>query len=160
VDIPSKSLKARELEEKNLQELFALADDIGKQRYHRLTAQDFEEYRRFDHWRYINGSYNCGTTQESKDWARANSGPYCPICGERFSKCGGRTIDHKLPRSQYPWLSMNFDNLWVICKPCNDEKGEMHWFEYEHYLLVHHPDFLSIVQGFRPIQLLRSLRQK
>ncbi|WP_448604697.1 HNH endonuclease [Thermoleptolyngbya sp.] len=160
MDIPSKSLKARELEEKNLQELFALADDIGKQRYHRLTAQDFEEYRRFDHWRYINGSYNCGTTQESKDWARANSGPYCPICGERFSKCGGRTIDHKLPRSQYPWLSMNFDNLWVICKPCNDEKGEMHWFEYEHYLLVHHPDFLSIVQGFRPIQLLKSLRQK
>lgn len=159
MNIPNESSESKELEGKNLQELFALADEIGKQRYHKLTAQDLEEYKRFDYWRYINGSYECGTTQESRDWVKENSGLCCPICGEKFSKCGGRTIDHKLPRSQYPWLSMNLDNLWVICKACNEEKGEMHWFEYELYLFVHHPDWLPGAQRFRPTQLLKSLRQ-
>ncbi|MBD3880578.1 HNH endonuclease [Phormidium tenue FACHB-886] len=147
-----------DLADQTLEKLFELADQIGKQRYNRLTRQDFEDYRRFDYWRYISGDFECGTTQESKDWARENSDSHCPICGDRFSACGGRTIDHKLPRSQYPWLSMNFNNLWVICRACNLEKGEKHWFEYEHYMLIHQPNFLPAIQAVRPIQLLRSLK--
>ncbi|GAB4132007.1 MAG: hypothetical protein Fur0046_01400 [Cyanobacteria bacterium J069] len=146
------------LDGKRLPELFALADKIGKQRYHKLTRQDLEDYEKFNHWRYVNGEHDCGTTQESRDWARDNSDFHCPICGVRFSECGGRTIDHKLPRSQYPWLSMNFDNFWVICKACNDEKGEMHWFEYEHYMMKHHPDRLSGIKAARPMKLLKSLK--
>jgi 5-methylcytosine-specific restriction endonuclease McrA len=148
-----------ELEGKQLQELFELADEIGKRRYHKLTSQDLDDYKQFDHWRYINGDSECGTTQESKDWAKEHSDWHCPICGARFAECGGRTIDHKLPRSQYPWLSMEFKNFWVICKACNQEKGEMHWFEYEHYILIHYPKRLADVQLARPTQLLRSLKE-
>jgi len=146
------------LEEKELKELFELADTIGKKRYHRLTQQDFENYKKFDYWRYANGDGECGTTQESKDWVRNNSDWYCPICGENYSKRDGKTIDHKLPRSQYPWLSMEFKNLWVICQVCNKEKGEMHWYEYEHYMLVHHPDLYPTVKAARPSQVLQSLK--
>lgn len=148
-----------DLENKQLHELFELADQIGKQRYHKLTQQDFEDYRKFDQWRYINGDSECGTTQESRDWVKENSESHCPICGVKFSINNGRTIDHKLPRSQYPWLSMDFRNLWVICRNCNQEKGEMHWFEYEHYLLIHYPDRLQEIQIFRPTQLLKSLKE-
>ncbi|OUC13431.1 MAG: HNH endonuclease [Alkalinema sp. CACIAM 70d] len=149
-----------DLENKQLHELFELADKIGKQRYHKLTQQDFEDYRKFDQWRYINGDSECGTTQESRDWVKENSESHCPICGEKFSiNNNGKTIDHKLPRSQYPWLSMDFRNLWVICRNCNQEKGEMHWFEYEHYLLIHYPDRLQEIQIFRPTQLLKSLKE-
>ncbi|MEP0978947.1 hypothetical protein NC980_00135 [Leptolyngbya sp. AS-A5] len=50
------------MEDQNLEALFKQADKIGKKRYHKLTAQDFENYRKFDYWRYINGDYECGTT--------------------------------------------------------------------------------------------------
>lgn len=146
------------LEENKLEELFELADKIGKKRYHKLTAQDFEDYQKFDNWRYKNGNIESGTTKESQDWAKDNSDWNCPICESKFSECGGRTIDHKLPRSQYPWLSMEFKNLWVICRPCNQEKAEMHWFEYEHYIYIHHPEFLSVIQMARPTHLLKSLK--
>lgn len=145
-------------ENKELKDLFKLADEIGKRRYHKLTCQDFEDYKKFDDWRYINSDIKCGTTQESQDWVRDNSDWNCPICGEKFSECGGRTIDHKLPRSQYPWLSTNFKNFWVICRACNQEKGEKHWFEYEHYMFIHHCGFLPAIQAARPTQLLKCLK--
>lgn len=148
-----------DLEDKELKELFKLADEIGKRRYHKLTRQDFEDYKKFDSWRYINGDSECGTTQESQDWARDHSDWDCPICGDKFSECGGRTIDHKLPRAQYPWLSMDFKNFWVICRACNQKKGEKHWFEYEHYMFIHHPGLLPAIQAVRPTQLLKSLKE-
>lgn len=149
-----------DLEGKSLQELFTLADRLGRQRYHKLTSQDLEDYKKFDRWRYIKGDSECGTTPESRVWVKENSDYHCPICGIRFADCGGRTIDHKLPRSQYPWLSLDFKNLWVICRDCNQEKGEMHWFEYEHYMLIQHPDRLAEVEAARPVYLLKTLKQK
>lgn len=145
-------------EGKELKDLFKLAKKIGNKRYHKLTQQDFENYRKYDYWRYFNGDYECGTTEESKDWVKNNSDWYCPICGENYPEKGGKTIDHKLPRSQYPWLSMEFKNLWVICQVCNKEKGEMHWYEYEHYIFVHHPDLYLAVKAARPSQLLQRDR--
>lgn len=143
----------------NLEQLFKLADKIGKKQYHKLTPQDFEDYRKYDYWRYINGDGECGTTAESKNWVLAHSDQDCPICEKRF---GGdhhyRTIDHKLPRAQYPWLSLNFANLWVICRACNQEKGELHWFEYEHYMLNKHPDLYQNIKVFRPNKLIQQLK--
>lgn len=146
------------MDEQNLEALFKQADQIGKKRYHKLTVQDFENYRKFDYWRYINGDYECGTTQESRDWVRENSEFYCPICDRKFSTRGGKTIDHKLPRAQYPWLSLDFRNLWVICQRCNQEKSDMHWYEYEHYIFVHYPSLYSNVSFARPTVLLQTLK--
>lgn len=140
-----------------LKELFTLADKVGKKRYHRLTSQDLEDYRQFDFWRYVNGKYECGTTQKSRQWVRNNSEWSCPICDQRFANCGGQTIDHKLPRSQYPWLALDFRNLWVICRDCNREKGELHWYEYEHYMFVNYPDRYADIAFARPRQLLKNL---
>jgi 5-methylcytosine-specific restriction endonuclease McrA len=142
----------------SLEKIFKLADKIGKKRYHKLTKQDLEDYRKFDYWRYVNGDFQCGTTEESKQWVRDNSDRNCPICDKRYSESGGRSIDHKLPRSQYPWLSLDFSNLWVICCNCNTEKGEMHWYEYEHYLLINHPECYENIKIFRPKKLLESLK--
>ncbi|WP_068819301.1 HNH endonuclease [Phormidesmis priestleyi] len=147
-----------DIEEQELKELFKLVDKIGNKRYHKLTQQDFETYRKFDYWRYVNGDYECGTTEESKEWVRDHSDWDCPICDRKYSGKGCKTIDHKLPRSQYPWLSMEFKNLWVICQTCNREKGEMHWYEYERYVLAKYPDLYDAVKAARPNQLLQSLK--
>lgn len=144
-------------ENKELKDLFELANRVGNKRYHRLTRQDFEDYRKYEQWRYINGDSECGTTEESKDWVRNNSERQCPICDEYYSQRSGRSIDHKLPRAQYPWLSMEFKNLWVICRDCNLEKAEMPWYEYEHYIFTHYPNRYSVIRDARPIQLLKSL---
>lgn len=151
------SQKPNPLDIKALDQLFQLADNLGKKRYHRLTPEDFQRYLEYDRWRYINGDYECGTTQESQQWVNENSDQHCPICEQRFSFKNGRTIDHKLPRSQYPWLSMDFDNLWVICRSCNQEKAEMHWYEYERYILKRYPDRYGNVRFYRPMQLLKTL---
>lgn len=145
--------------DKTLQELFKLANKVGNRRYHKLTQQDFDDYRSFDHWRYINGDSECGTTDESRSWVRDNSERHCPICGATFSRHNGRSIDHKLPRAQYPWLSLDFKNLWVICHPCNQEKGEMHWYEYEHYVFTKYPERYQDIVFARPRHLLKSLGQ-
>lgn len=155
---PSDSQSAGASPEPVLETLFEQADKVGKKRYNRLTSQDFADYRRFDEWRYINGSPECGTTQESKQWVRDNSDWHCPVCDRRFADVGGRTIDHKLPRSQYPWLSLDFRNFWVICRDCNREKGEKHWYEYEHYIFTRHNKRYESIQLFRPRHLLKTLR--
>jgi len=148
-----------DLENKDIRKLFKLADKIGKKRYHKLTEQDFENYRKFDHWRYINGDSECGTTEESKIWVRDNSDYYCPICDDKYREDNGRSIDHKLPRSQYPWLSLDFQNLWVICRNCNLEKAEMHWYEYELYIFNKYPEIYPFIKTVRPKNLLQSLKE-
>ena len=134
--------------DKTLQELFKLAQ------------QDFDDYRSFDHWRYINGDSECGTTDKSRSWVRDNSERHCPACGTVFSHHNGRSIDHKLPRAQYPWLSLEFKNLWVICHSCNQEKGEMHWYEYEHFVFTKYPERYQDIVFARPRHLLKSLSQQ
>lgn len=147
-----------DLENKELSELFKLADTIGSCRYHRLTTQDLNDYLKYDRWRYINGDFECGTTAESRVWVEKHSDWYCPICSEKYGDRKGKTIDHKLPRSQYPWLSLEWSNLWVICRVCNREKGERHWYEYEQYMYHKYPQDYPIIKTARPIELLNSLK--
>ncbi len=147
-----------DLESKELSELFKLADTIGSRRYNRLTAQDLNDYLKFNYWRYINGDFECGTTAESKAWVKEHSDWYCPIFSEQYRDRGGRTIDHKLPRSQYPWLSLEWSNLWVICRVCNREKGEKHWYEYEQYIYHKYPQDYPVIKAARPIKLLDCLK--
>lgn len=147
------------IENLDLKDLFKLANKLGGKRYHRLTAEYLEDYRKYDYWRYINGDGECGTTPESQQWVRDNSDFTCPICDRYYTYENSRSIDHKLPRSQYPWLSLNFQNLWVICRSCNEEKAEMHWYEYEHYIFTKRPERYESVQMVRPRKLLKNLAQ-
>jgi HNH endonuclease len=146
-----------DLSQQDLKTLFKLADQLGKKRYHRLTQEDFEEYRRFDYWRYVCGDYECGTTEESRAWVNDHADRDCPACGAPFLRRGGKTIDHKLPRAQYPWLSMDLANFWVICRTCNQEKAEKHWYEYERYIFKQYPDRYEGIRIARPRQLLKNL---
>jgi len=146
-----------DLENQTLKELFSIADKIGKKRYNRLTEKDTQDYEQYACWRYIDGEFKNNTTQESKDWVRENSDDLCPICNCSYSRDNYKTIDHKLPRSKYPWLSMEFKNMWVICHECNKEKGEMDWYDYERYMYLNHRKFYLNLRMFRPTKLLQSL---
>jgi HNH endonuclease len=145
-------------EDTDLRSLFKLADQIGNKHYHKLTPQDFQDYLQYNYWRYISGDYECGTTEESRIWVNNNSGLNCPVCTERYAGSKYKTIDHKLPRSHYPWLSMEFDNLWVICNHCNIEKSDMNWFEYEQYIFINYSHQYTQVKFACPMKVLQSLK--
>lgn len=146
-----------DLENKTLEELFNISAEISKKRYNKLTEKEAHDYDQYAHWRYVNGVFENGSTQESKNWVRDNSDELCPICNCSYSRDNHKTIDHKLPKSKYPWLSMEFKNMWVICNECNKEKGEMDWYDYERYIFNNHRKFHKNLIMFRPVKLIQSL---
>lgn len=46
-------------------------------------------------------------------------GAVCMLCGSKEKIC----VDHIKPRSKYPELALEFDNLQVLCNLCNKGKG-------------------------------------
>jgi len=47
----------------------------------------------------------------------------CQSCGKKIRKKVDITVDHVLPRSKYPQLSLEKSNLQIMCRKCNSSKG-------------------------------------
>lgn len=69
-------------------------------------------------------------SQEWNELRKAVLRTYGCVC----MKCGASNtvmqVDHIKPRSKYPELAWNFDNLQVLCKECNQRKGNKHSTDY------------------------------
>ena len=53
--------------------------------------------------------------------------------GCQCMKCGSTehpSVDHIKPRSLYPQLSLDADNLQILCRPCNSSKGNRNEGDY------------------------------
>ena len=50
-------------------------------------------------------------------------GSVCHICGKRIQNKNDITVDHIRPRSKYPNLALDRQNLHVLCRRCNASKG-------------------------------------
>jgi len=53
--------------------------------------------------------------------------------GSICMKCGGNqriSVDHIKPRSLYPELELDYDNLQVLCTPCNSRKSNKIIIDY------------------------------
>ena len=66
---------------------------------------------------------------------RLNANGVCPICGRGAPK----TLDHFLPKSEYPLLCVTPCNLVPICRDCNTEKKDITSIDY--FGLPFHPYF-------------------
>lgn len=51
-------------------------------------------------------------------------GKVCSECGLRIKNNLDVTVDHIQPRSKYPALALNIENLRVLCRSCNSQKGD------------------------------------
>ncbi len=58
------------------------------------------------------------TWHELRQWVLSKYGRQCMRCGSLDDIC----VDHIKPRSLYPWLALDRDNLQVLCEPCNRDK--------------------------------------
>lgn len=71
-------------------------------------------------------------SKEGRAWKKqklAECNYRCPECNKIINE-NNSNIDHKHPRRHYPWLAWEVDNLWVICKVCNENKSDKKWTEY------------------------------
>ncbi len=61
-----------------------------------------------------------------RGWALEFYGEICHACGskERIQ------VDHIKPKSKYPELAYEFDNLQVLCRACNFDKSNYHEIDY------------------------------
>ncbi|MGB3946341.1 MAG: hypothetical protein WBM13_00030 [Bacteroidia bacterium] len=73
---------------------------------------------------------SCGTVKEHFNAFRvANTNSVCPFCGLDSLLCehddGRDDYDHYIPKAQYPFCSVNFNNLIPVCHNCNSKnKGQ------------------------------------
>jgi len=70
---------------------------------------------------------------ESKAWQTLRKkvlrkyGRFCMKCGKSHVEIH---VDHIKPRSLFPELELDFDNLQVLCKACNLKKSNLHNTDY------------------------------
>jgi hypothetical protein len=50
-------------------------------------------------------------------------GPWCMCCGDSPASGAVMNVDHIKPRKLFPKLSLDINNLQVLCAPCNHGKG-------------------------------------
>lgn len=70
-----------------------------------------------------NGFYQSQKWKELRYIALRNSDGRCQCCGAKASDGVQLHVDHILPRSIYPKLELNLDNLQILCSDCNIGKG-------------------------------------
>ena len=57
--------------------------------------------------------------------ALRNTGGCCCCCGARASDGAQLHVDHIKPRSKYPELQYDLDNLQILCRDCNMGKSKL-----------------------------------
>ena len=75
---------------------------------------------------YIDSFYSTLEWKELRFKVLRHYGRYCMICGDNDNIC----VDHIKPRSKYPELELEFDNMQVLCGYCNLKKGNRHETDY------------------------------
>ncbi len=72
----------------------------------------------------------------SKEWrelkaeAHSKYGFRCMCCGYLPKDRRKSHVDHIKPRKLYPELSLDFENLQILCALCNKRKGNKHMTDY------------------------------
>lgn len=68
--------------------------------------------------------FDSGTWQRLRFEVLAESNGCCDLCGQSYREHGiSLEVDHIKPRSRFPKLALDKDNLQVLCKACNRGKS-------------------------------------
>jgi hypothetical protein len=74
--------------------------------------------------------------------------PKCMCCGKTPFDGVLMNVDHIKPRKTHPELALEFDNLQVLCNPCNKEKGNKHATDYRPTSFD--PEYFHVVEMLPP----------
>lgn len=65
-----------------------------------------------------------------RDLVIKEEGRVCAECHRHIKNDSDVTVDHIRPRSRYPDLALKRENLRVLCRSCNSQKGDREFEEY------------------------------
>jgi len=68
----------------------------------------------------------------SEEWRQLRLEVFA-LYGKKCLRCGKKKnihVDHIFPRSRYPQLELDIDNLQPLCKDCNEDKLNRHYWDY------------------------------
>lgn len=114
-----------------LDEIEAIAREATRinHNFHQIAREAYQFARK----NHADPKYNAFRDSDlGRSWKQrklAECDRYCPECRKPINE-NNSDIDHKHPRRHYPWLAWDVDNLWVLCKECNQNKGDKQWEEY------------------------------
>lgn len=101
-------------------------------RQYKILAETNKAGRRY--FRTDDKFYSSQAWRELRYIALSNAGGCCQLCGARASDGVQIHVDHIKPRSKFPKLEMDLDNLQILCSDCNrgksnfdDENWRQHW---------------------------------
>ena len=82
-----------------------------------------------------NNSFLCSTEwRELRQRVLTHYGCVCMKCGKEPENRRHIHVDHIKPRKFFPELSLDFDNLQVLCNRCNWRKGNKNQTDYRQIL--------------------------
>lgn len=82
-----------------------------------------EERERAKQRRLEEDFYNSREWNEVRYFAFEKYGNYCLVCGRGRKHGAVLHVDHIKPRSKYPELALDIENLQILCADCNLGKG-------------------------------------
>lgn len=94
----------------------------------------FEDLPRFSAIPSGKAFYDTDEWRRLRYLAIRESAGRCQCCGTRPSAINPLQADHIKPRSLYPWLALDPDNIQILCRDCNLGKGNIDctdWREYD-----------------------------
>lgn len=74
-------------------------------------------------------------------------GPACMCCGATPASGAVINVDHIKPRRSYPALALDFNNLQVLCNPCNHGKGSWDETDWRPDELAVSPEVRDFIRG-------------
>ncbi|MEI6380015.1 MAG: HNH endonuclease signature motif containing protein [Cyanobacteriota bacterium ELA615] len=101
----------------------------------RESIKDFNNYNELiKQWNeYTDGPKGKQMRRSRHDWD-------CPVCKQTMNYYthpddpSHPTLDHKHPKLLAKHLVFDENNLWVICRHCNQEKKGYSWAAYEYFI--------------------------
>lgn len=98
-----------------------------KRRSQQTISQQAKKIRALKQGRTENGFYEKTEWRDLRYRVLRHWGRTCMLCGA--TRCELH-VDHIKPRSKFPDIALEFDNLQVLCRPCNmgkSNKDETDW---------------------------------
>lgn len=92
-----------------------------KQYWRQQQGKGFTNYRMMADDQF----YKSTKWRELRHVALVNSGARCTLCGASAKDGIQLHVDHIKPRSKYPELALDLDNLQILCEDCNLGKSNV-----------------------------------
>ena len=147
--------KRRYVETESVEEFLARGGEI--QTEYKLPTEPLQvmgDYSNKEFEQKLHGFYNSKEWKIAKNKVKLELAPFCPVCGSEENL----HVDHIQPIRYFFDLRLDHNNLQILCKDCNQEKGSMLNWNLEWH--IKHKKQLILERQQKTLELIRYNQRK